>query len=258
MAVDIHPTAIVDPGAELGTDVTIGPWTIVGGRVRIGDFTRIDSCARIEGRTTIGRNNHIYHGAAIGLDPQDLKYEEEETYVEIGDGNVIREYATIHLACEEGESTVVENGNLLMAYTHVAHNCRIGSNVVLANAVNLAGYVTIHDYAIIGGLTPVHQFASIGAHSFVGGGSRISKDIPPFIKVAGSPPKVSGTNSTGLKRRGFSFEQRCLIKKAYVILYRSNLNVSQAAERIERELPQNPDIKMFVDFIRGSKRGITK
>jgi UDP-N-acetylglucosamine acyltransferase len=145
-----------------------------------------------------------------------------------------------------------------MAYVHVAHNCWIGDKVIIANAVNLAGHVTIHDYAIIGGVVPVHQFVSIGAHAFIGGGSRISKDVPPFIKVAGNPPKVVGINSVGLKRRRFSIDRRVLIKKAYCILYRSELNVSQALHKIENELERSNDINMLIDFITSSKRGITK
>ena len=159
---------------------------------------------------------------------------------------------------EEGESTIVGSENLLMAYVHLAHNCWVGNRVILANSVNLAGHVSVHDFATIGGVTPVHQFVSIGSHAFIGGGSRIAQDVPPFVKVAGNPPKLGGINSVGLKRRGFSTDRRLLIKKAYCILYRSDLNVSQAVQRIEEELEQTPDITMFIDFISSSKRGITK
>lgn len=212
----------------------------------------------MEGHTTIGRNNRIFHGASIGSIPQDLKYEGAKSYVRVGDNNILREYVTVNSATGTGESTVIGNDNLLMAYVHIAHNCRIGNNVILANAVNLAGHVNVHDYAIVGGIVPVHQFVSIGAHSFIGGGSRIPKDIPPFIKVAGNPPRVGGMNSIGLKRRNFTIEQRVQIKKAFCFLYRSDLNVSQALEKIENELQMTPEIKMIVDFVRNSKRGITK
>lgn len=258
MSVNIHKSSIVHKKARIGKDVEIGPFTLIGENVEIGDGCRIGSSVLIEGNTSIGRNNEIFHGSSIGTVPQDLKYDGETTYVQIGDNNTIREYVTINAATESGETTVVGDENLLMSYVHVAHNCWIGDKVIIANAVNLAGHVTIHDYAIIGGLVPVHQFVSIGAHAFIGGGSRISKDVPPFIKVAGNPPKVVGINSVGLKRRRFSADRRVLIKKAYCILYRNELNVSQALHKIENELESSNDISMLIDFITSSKRGITK
>ncbi len=258
MPTKLHGEATVHPRARLGENVSIGPYSVVGENVEIGDGTRIGSCVLLDGHTTLGRNNQVFHGASIGTIPQDLKYKGAKSFVKIGDNNIVREYVTVNSATGEGESTVIGDKNLLMAYVHVAHNCWIGKNVILANAVNLAGYVNVHDYAIIGGIVPVHQFVSIGAHAFIGGGSRIAKDVPPFIKVAGNPPRVGGTNSIGLKRRGFTIEQRVLIKKAYCILYRSDLNVSQAVQRIEKDIPQTPEVKMFIDFICSSKRGITK
>lgn len=258
MAIQVHETAIIDPRAEVGERVAIGPYAIIGAHARIGDDTVIGSSVLVDGHTTIGAGNRIFHGASIGTPPQDLKYRGATSYVRIGDGNIIREFVTVNTATEEGESTVIGDDNLLMAYVHVAHNCQIRNNVILANAVNLGGHVTVDDYAIVGGVVPVHQFVSIGAHAFIGGGSRISKDVPPFIKVAGIPPRVGGINSIGLKRRNFTIEQRVLIKKAFCLLYRSDLNVTQAVELIERELPDSPEIRMIVDFVRGSKRGITK
>ncbi len=258
MPAEIHDTAIVHEGAQLGDGVSVGPFSIIGKNVRIGEGCSIGSNVLIEGHTIMGSDNRVFHGASIGTPPQDLKYRGGKSFVKIGDGNVFREYVTVNPATEENESTVIGDGNLLMAYVHVAHNCIIGNNVVLANSVNLAGHVTIYDYAIIGGVTPVHQFVSIGAHSIIGGGSRIPKDVPPFIKVAGNPPRVGGMNSVGLKRRNFTVEQRLLIKKAYCLLYRSDLNVTQAVERIEKDLEQTPEIKMLVEFIHNSKRGITK
>jgi len=254
----INETAIVHPKSNLGENVTIGPYSIVGEHVRIGDNCRIGSSICLDGHTALGKNNQVFHGASIGTVPQDLKYDGAKSYVRIGNNNTIREYVTINTATNEGESTVVGNDNLLMAYVHLAHNCWIGSNVILANAVNLGGHVTVHNYAIIGGVVPVHQFVSIGAHAFIGGGSRIPKDVPPFLKVAGNPPRIGGMNSVGLKRRGFTIEQRMLIKRAFCILYHSDLNVTQALTQIEEELPHTPEIKMIVDFIRNSKRGITK
>jgi UDP-N-acetylglucosamine acyltransferase len=258
MSVQIHETAIIDHGAELGSRVTVGPYAVIGEHVTIGEDTTIGSSVLVDGYTRIGRNNRIFHGASIGTSPQDLKYRGATSYVQIGDNNIIREFVTVNSATGEGESTVIGNENLLMAYVHIAHNCRICNNVILANAVNLGGHVTVHDYAIVGGVVPVHQFVSIGAHAIIGGGSRIPKDVPPFIKVAGNPPRVGGVNVIGLRRRNFTIEQRVLIKKAFFILYRSDLNVTQAVDRIERELPATPEIRMIVDFIRSSERGITK
>jgi UDP-N-acetylglucosamine acyltransferase len=255
---NIHPTAIVHPKAEIAENVSVGPYSIIGEKVTIGDGCRIESSVLIDGETTLGKNNRIFHGAAIGSLCQDLKYRGERTFVRIGNGNTIREFVTMNSATGEGESTVVGDGTLIMAYVHIAHNCVIGDNVVLANAVNLAGHVRVHDFAAIGGLTPVHQFVEIGQYAFIGGGSRIPQDVPPFLKVAGNPTRVWGLNTVGLARRGYTAEQRGLLKKAYVILYRSGLNVTQALERIDAELPRTEEIAMFVDFIRSSKRGIIK
>jgi UDP-N-acetylglucosamine acyltransferase len=255
---DIHPTAIIHPKATLGPDVSIGPYSIIGEKVAIGEGCRIASAVLIEGETTLGKNNRVFHGAVIGAVCQDLKYRGERTYVRIGDGNTIREFATVNSATGEGESTTIGNSVLIMAYVHLGHNCVIGDNVILANAVNLAGHVHVHDFASIGGLTPVHQFVEIGQHAFIGGGSRIPQDVPPFLKVAGNPARVYGLNTVGLARRGFTTEQRALLKRAYVILFRSGLNVTQALERIGAELPRTEEIAAFVDFIRDSERGIIK
>ena len=258
MPPDIHDTAIVDPRARLADTVSIGPYSIIGGDVEIEEGCSIGSSVRIEGRTRFGKNNKVFHGAAIGSIPQDLKYKGADSLLEIGDDNVFREFVTINTATDEGESTLIGSGNLLMAYVHVAHNCVIGDNVILANSVNLAGHVTVEDYAIVGGVVSVHQFVTIGSHSFIGGGSRIPKDIPPYVKVAGNPPRVGGINSVGLRRRGFTNEQLSRIKTAYRYIYRSGLNVAQAIEKIESELSDSPEVKTLVEFIRSSKRGITK
>jgi UDP-N-acetylglucosamine acyltransferase len=258
MPTEIHETAIVHPGAQIGDGTSIGPYSIIGEHVVLGRECWVGSSVLIEGHTSLGVNNKVFHGAAIGTIPQDLKYEGAQSYVKIGDNNVMREYVTINCATDEGESTVIGNENLLMAYVHVAHNCILGDHVILANSVNLAGHVIIQDYAIIGGVVPVHQFVNIGAHSFIGGGSRIAKDIPPFVKVAGNPPRIGGINTVGLQRRGFTNEQISQIKQAYKYLYRSDLNVSQALELIENELSRTPEVMMLVDFINESRRGITK
>jgi UDP-N-acetylglucosamine acyltransferase len=250
--------AIVKKGAILEGNVSVGPFSVIEENVRIGKDTKIGSNVFIGGYTEIGNNNEIFHGATIGTAPQDLKYAGEESYVKIGDNNTIREYVTINSATEEGESTIIGNNCLLMAYVHIAHNCILSDNVILANAVNLGGHIELHDHVIIGGMVPVHQFVSVGAHAFIGGGTRISKDIPPFVKVAGIPPKVSGINSVGLQRRGFTSKQREVIKRAYYILYRDGLNVSQAVDKIKEELAQTAETNMIVDFIANCRRGINK
>ena len=254
----IHPTAIVERGAELGPGVVIGPFAFVGPRASIGEGTRVGLHAIIEGRTTIGARCQIHHGAAIGNIPQDLKVRGVPTEVLIGHDTTVREYATVHAATEEGEATVVGDHVLLMAYAHVAHNCRIGNHVILANAVNLAGHVRIDDCAILGGMTPVHQFVAIGTHSFVGGGSRVSQDVPPYVKAAGDPMRACGLNAVGMDRRGIPAEVRLELKRAYRILYRSQLNVSQALDRITRELKLYPEVHEFVEFVRSSERGIVR
>lgn len=257
MSTEVHGTAIVNEGAQLGEDVRVGPYSVIGQNVKIGKGTVVGSNVLLDGYTTIGEGNTIFHGAALGTPPQDLKYRGAKSFTRFGDNNVIREFVTVNAATNEGDSTVVGNGCLLMAYSHVAHDCIIGDSVILANAVNLAGHVTVHDYAILGGIVPVHQFVRIGAHSFTGGGSRVAKDVLPFVKVAGSPLKVSGLNTIGLKRRGFDDAQLDRIKAAYRLIYRSGLNVSQAIERIEIEIEPSPEIDTMLDFIRGSQRGIT-
>jgi len=254
---DIHATAIVHSRAELGRDVTVGPYSIIGPDVKIGDGTWIGAHAIVEGRTTIGSNCRIFHGAALGSVPQDLKYRGETSFVRVGDDTTIREYATVHLACMEGESTDVGDGCLLMAYVHVAHNCKVGSHVIMANAVTLAGHVEIHDFATLGGLTPVHQFVRIGAYAFVGGGSRVPKDVPPFTKCAGNPLELAGINSLGLERHGFDEERRQALKRAYRILFRSGLNTSQALERLRTTFDgTNEDVQTLVRFVETSERGI--
>jgi UDP-N-acetylglucosamine acyltransferase len=254
---DIHATAVVHPHAELGRDVVVGPYTVIGPDVVVGDGTWIGAHAVLEGHTTIGQRNRIYHGAVVGGPPQDLKYRGETTFLRIGDDNTIREYATLNLACVEGEATTVGDGCLLMAYVHVAHNCRIGSGVILANAVNLAGHVEIHDFASIGGVTPVHQFVRIGAYAFIGGGSRVPKDVAPFVKAAGNPLELAGINSVGLERRGFDEERRAVLKRAYRTLFRSGLNVTQAVERLRTEFDaHDEDVRTLVRFVEASERGI--
>jgi len=255
---DIHPTAVVHPWARIGVGVKIGPYSVIGPDVTLGDGCRVGTNVLVDGVTTLGRNNRIFHGASVGTEPQDLKYEGGRTELVIGDDNVIREFVTMNTATEPGDATIVGSNCLLMAYAHVAHNCVIGDHVILSNAVNLAGHVLIDDHAIIGGLTPVHQFARVGKHAFIGGASRVLMDIPPFMKIAGDPPAVYGINSVGLARRGYSDERRTLIKKLYKLLYRSDLNVSQVVEKLEDEEYSGPDVEEMLEFLRTSERGIQK
>jgi UDP-N-acetylglucosamine acyltransferase len=203
VSVALHPAAFVDPAAELGVDVRIGPGAVVGPHVRIGDRTRIDSHALVTGWTRVGSDCHLHHGAVVGSPPQDLKYPGEVSYLEVGDHTVIREYVTANLATDPGATTRIGSHCLLMAYAHVAHNCVVGERVIVANAVQMAGYVTVEEWAIIGGGTVVHQFTRIGCHAMIGGGSRISQDVAPYVKTAGSPPRNAGINTIGLERRGF-------------------------------------------------------
>lgn len=273
---EIHPTAVVDPKAKLGHDVQIGPHAVIGADVQIGngcligpsavvdgpvvmgDECRVGPSVMITGHTVIGDRNRFFHGASIGNDPQDLKFRGEETFLEIGDDNVFREFCTVHLAAGEGEKTKVGSNNLLMAYVHIAHNCVIHDSVIIANAVNIAGHVEVESFATIGGMTPVHQFVRIGAYSMVGGGSRLPQDVPPFIRVAGNPVEVAGVNSIGLKRRGFADDELQNIKQAYRMLYRSGLNVRQAVERIASDCKLTRSIEDLIEFIRRSERGIVR
>ncbi|MFC1575277.1 acyl-ACP--UDP-N-acetylglucosamine O-acyltransferase [Gemmatimonadota bacterium] len=253
----IHSSAIVDPDAELGQGVIVGPWTIIGPRVRIGDGTRVGAHVLLERDTTVGGGCQIHQGAVLGTDPQDLKFRGEDTVLIVGDRTVIREYATLNRGTADMERTVVGDDCLLMAYSHVAHDCQIGNNVVLANAVNMAGHVFIEDWAIVGGLTAIHQFVRIGAHAFVGGASRTSQDVPPFTKAAGSPIKLYGLNSVGLERRGFSPELRQALKKVYRLIFQSTLSQAEALEKAEAEEGGFPEVRQFVSFIRDSERGVT-
>ncbi len=255
---DIHPTAIVDPFARIGRRVRIGPYSIIGEYVELGDGCVVESHVLIEGHTMIGKNNVFYHGASIGSGPQDLKHEGEKTYLEVGDDNTFREYATVNSGSGDGGTTRIGSRCLFMAYSHVAHDCVLGDGVILANSVNLAGHVKIDDHATIGGVTPVHQFVSVGKYAFVGGGSRIEKDIPPFVKAAGNPTQVYGINSVGLERHGFSSQKRAMIKRMFNVLYRSELNVSQVLERLRDGDFEDPEREWLVRFLETSERGINK
>jgi len=254
---NVHTTAIIDPSAELGPGVAIGRFSIIGPNVKIGAGTRIGSNVLIERDTTVGGGCRISHGAVLGTDPQDLKYAGESTALVVGDRTVIREYATLNRGTAARGRTEVGSDCMLMSYTHVAHDCQLGDHVILSNAVNMAGHVTIQDWAIIGGMTPIHQFVRIGAHAFVGGQSRVAKDIPPYVKAAGIPIQLYGLNSVGLQRRGFSEEVRRELKRAYRLFFASSHNTTQALARAREELRELPEVEVFLSFFEHSERGVS-
>ncbi len=254
----IHETAIVDSSAKLGPGVEVGPFAIIGPNVKIGANTRIGPRVLIEQNTSVGIDCSIANGAVLGTDPQDLKYDGEETFLQVGDRTVIREFATLNRGTSASGRTLVGSDCLLMAYVHIAHDCELGNHVIISNATNMAGHVTIEDWAIVSGLVAIHQFVRIGAHAFIGGGSRIPQDVPPYCRAVGNPsPKLFGLNTVGLERRGLSDEVRRRLKQAYRILFQSGLNISQAIDRAEEEMDLVPEVRHFLDFIRNSERGIT-
>ena len=255
---NIHPTAIVDPGALLGHNVSVGPFSVINRDVIIGDDSTIASHVFIQSGTRIGKKCRVFSGAVLGTDPQDLKYAGEKTTLEIGDETTMREFCTLNRGSSHRLKTVIGKKCLIMAYVHVAHDCLIGNNVILANAVNMAGHVTIEEFVSIGGLTPIHQFVKIGKHAFVGGGLRVSQDIPPYILAAGEPIQYAGINKIGLSRRGFSSQTMAQIKNAFKLIYRSGLNTTQALKQIEDTMEQIQEIKEIVNFIKTSERGIIK
>ena len=255
----VHPAAFVDERAELGQGVEIGPGAVIGPHVRVGDRTTIGSHALLTGWTRIGSGCRIHHGAVLGSPPQDLKYSgAEPSFLEVGDHTEVREYVTMNLATEPGATTRVGRECLLMAYSHVAHDCSLGDQVIIANAVQMAGYVTIEEWAIVGGGTVIHQFTRIGRHCMIGGGSRISQDIAPFVKSAGSPPRNAGINAIGLERRGIGRETREAIDRAYRIFFRDGATVAKAVATIRRELPGIAEAEHFARFCETSVRGITR
>ncbi len=254
----IHPTAIINPNAKLGDNITVGPFCIIGKDVSFGDNCILDSNVVIDGNTTIGSDNHFYHSAVVGTNPQDLKYKGEPTRLVMGNNNTIREFATINCSATMEEPTRVGNNNLIMAYAHIAHNCQFGNNIIMANAVNLAGHVHIFDFAIIGGMTAIAQFLRIGTYAYVGGSSGVTKDIPPYTRGLGLPYKVNGINSVGLKRRGFSSEQINSIRKIFKLFHFSGLNVSQAMEKALEIPDMTNEQKVYIDFVKNSIKGICK
>jgi UDP-N-acetylglucosamine acyltransferase len=255
----IHPTAIISPQAQIGKDVTIGPYSIVAEHVTIGDGTQIMSHVVIDPYVEIGSNCRIFQYAAIGAAPQAVKFKDEETWVKIGNGCIIREFVTIHRGTAAGgRLTQIGDQCLLMAYTHVAHDCKVGRCVVMSNAATLAGHIIIGDFASIGGLVAIHQYVRVGEYAFVGGKSALVKDIPPYVLAAGDRATLHGLNQVGLKRHGFSPQVIAQLKKAYRLIFRIGLTLNEAIERVAAEVEPVPEVKNFIEFIKSSERGITR
>ncbi len=255
----IHPTAIIDPAAELDSDVEVGPWSYVGPGVEIGSGTRIAPHVVIKGPTRIGRNNRIFQFASLGDEPQDKKYAGEPTRLEIGDGNTIRECCTINRGTEQGGGvTRIGDDNWIMAYCHIAHDCLVGNHTIFANNASIAGHVQVDDWVILGGFSAVHQFVAIGAHSFLSMCSVVRQDIPPYIIVAGDSASARGINSEGLKRRGFTSEGLRALREAYRTLYRRNLSLADALEQLRVQAAGSPEVGVMVEFLERASRGIVR
>ena len=259
MTLDIHPTAVVSPHAEIAEGAKIGPYSMIADHVTIGPNTEIGGHVVIEGHTQIGERNKIYPFATIGTPPQDVGYRGEDTRLVIGDDNLIREYTTIHRATtKENWVTTVGNKNYIMAYAHIAHDCALGNHIIMSNVATLGGHITIGDHSILGGLVAVHQFVRIGAYAFLGGKSGVDRDVPPFMVVAGERAKLYGINRLGLRRLGFSQEAIEDLKKAYRIIWRENRSFGEGIEQVRREIKPFPELEILLDFFDGSKRGILR
>jgi len=256
---DIHSTAVVDPAAELADGVVVGPHAVIGPRVILGEGTTVGAGAQVYGPSRLGRNNRIYPMAAVGFDPQDLKYHGEEVFLEVGDRNQFREYCTIHRGTGKGGGvTRIGSDNLFMVYTHVAHDSQVGSRTIFVNAATLGGHVTVEDDATIGAYTSVHQFCRVGRHAYLGGYTVLTMDALPFAKTVGQKPLCYGLNTIGLSRKGFSEEEIGRLGRAFRLLLRSGLNTSHALERIREEVPADPHVETLLTFIEGSERGVVK
>lgn len=255
----IDPRAVVDPAAKIAANVTIGPFTVIGPKVEIGEGTKIGPHVVINGPARIGRDNHIFQFSSIGEIPQDKKFHGEESRLEIGDRNTIREFVTINRGTDDGGGfTKIGSDNWLMAYIHIAHDCIVGDHTIFANGASIAGHVNIRDYAILGGFTLVHQFCTVGEHAFCGMGSAISKDVPPYIMVNGNPAHPHGLNTEGLKRKGFSKDALKILRDAYKTIYRSGMTVEEALLKLEIMSNSQPEVKPLAEFLKSSTRGILR
>lgn len=255
---EIHPSAIVDPNAELGTDVSIGPFCTVGPKVKLGNGTRLISHAVVSGNTTLGEGCEVHPFASVGGKTQDLKYDGGDPGLLIGDRTVIRESVTVNCATHDGDFTRVGSDCLLMAYSHVGHDCIIGNGVIMANCGTLAGHVVLQDHVIVGGVTAIHQFCTIGKMTILGGCSKVVMDVPPYMMADGNPLAVRGLNRIGMKRKGIDASEQKMLKEAFRIVYRENLSTSQALEKIQADLKVTGIVQDFVSFIQQTERGITK
>lgn len=254
----IHPTAIVADGAQIADDAVIGPYCVVSADAVIGSGTELISHVVIEGFTILGENNRVSPFAVLGGRTQDLKFKGGKPGVKIGDNNTIREYVTINAATKDGDFTVIGSNCLIMAYAHIAHCCSVGNHVIIANACQIAGHVTIEDMATIEGLVGIVQFLRVGTMAFVGGMSKISKDMPPYMIAHGDPLEVRGFNKIGMERRGVDEAGRKAMKEAYRILYRQSAPIAQSLEKIETEVEQTPEVRHLLEFCRASEKGITR
>jgi len=255
----IDPRAVISPEAEIAEDVEIGPFAVIGPGVSIGGGTRVGPHAVINGPTTLGRDNQVFQFASVGDAPQDRKYAGEATRLEIGDRNVFREFCTINRGTAGGRGvTTIGNDCLFMAYSHVAHDCRVGDQCILSNCTALAGHVDLGSWVILSGYAGIHQFCKVGAHAFLANNAAVTRDVPPYLLVAGSPAEPKGVNSEGLKRRGFESGQIANIKSAYRLLYRSGLKLAEATEQLRALVPSQPELEPFVEFLAASERSIIR
>ncbi len=256
---DIHPSAIVHPGAKIAPGVKVGPYSVIGENVQIGQGTLLDSHVIVDGWTRIGERCHLFPFASVGAPPQAIRYRGEPTRLTIGNDNVIREFVTINRGTMEGGGeTVLGDGNFIMAYSHIAHDCKIGNRVTMANASTLAGHIEVEDFAIVGGLAAIHQFVRVGCYSIIGGMSGVPQDVPPYTMAAGNRARLFGLNNVGLRRHRFSEPTLAALKQTYRILFRSHLTLQKALDRVEKEVPDLPEVRHFIDFLKKSKRGVSR
>jgi UDP-N-acetylglucosamine acyltransferase len=256
---DIHPTAIVHPQARIGPGVQVGAYSLVGENVEIGKDTILESHVIVEGWTQIGERCHLFPFVSVGAAPQAVRYRGEPTRLTVGHENVIREFVTINRGTVEGGGeTKVGNGNLIMAYSHIAHDCQIGNRVIMANSSTLAGHIYVEDFAIVGGLVAIHQFVRVGCYAIIGGASAVPQDVPPYMVAAGNRARLFGLNNIGLKRHNFSESTMAVLKQAYRILFRSHLTLHKALDRVEKEVPEFPEIRHLIDFLKKTKRGVCR
>ncbi len=254
----IHPSAVIHPKAKIGKGCEVGPYCVIGEHVALGEKCKLHSHVVIDGHTKLGPKNEIFPFASIGLKTQDLKWKGGITRTEIGDGNTFREYVTIHSATGDGEVTRVGSQNHILAYCHIAHNCTLGDKIIMSNVATLAGHVTVEDFAVVGGLAAVHQFCRIGKMAIIGGCSKVVQDVPPFMLADGNPSEVRTINKVGMERNGISEKAQSALKQAYKILFREGLTIPNSLAKIEKKLPQLPEVLHLIQFVRASERGISK